>query len=634
MASNYNLRALREFITECFDKDELRLFTSDFFPEFYKTIWNPEIKRVILVQDLIEYCLRRGLIEILVKRLQIERPTKYANFIEKIQNQVKEYELKRPEDTGVVSIKADGNWNNMLPPQRQYFLISFSKVLEDVLEVPEGTIKIIHAESGSIHLKAIMPSEAIERGQSLNSETLEELGIVSFLDLQWAGIQKPDFRQAETEKLFKWMQAGESASIIGISSVGKSNLFNHICDPQTQALFLGKLAVNTIIVRANFHYIPDYSDRSVYSLLLEQLELLGDEAERLGLSQKDIEQINKYHEQLLDAKDDVLKVQHFFKLALRVLLARSHRRLVVILEHFDDVFQEAEPRLFANLRGIREAYKYRLSFLVFTRDMLPNLIDMDPRREEFYELLAFNIMGLKPYAMRDAMSVLERIAERNQIALTNKLRDSLYRLAGGHAGLLQAALLGVAQHNLEDKLHQPDATKRLLQVPGVEIECEKLWHSLSAQEQRTLLAIEQKFDVSMADSMILQLQIKGLLKEDYPVIFSPLFAQFVAAQEALWERPLFFDEPSRQIWVLGNPAPRLTQLEYRLFQQLYEQKGEIVEKDTLISAGWPKTQGGVSDEVLIAAIARLRKKLEPDSQNPRFLQSVHNQGYVLQSNDD
>ena len=101
--------------------------------------------------------------------------------------------------------------------------------------------------------------------------------------------QRPGFRQTETEKLFKWMHAGESASIIGISGVGKSNLFNHIRDPYTQAHYLGGLDGSTIIVRANFHYIPDYSDRSIYSLILEQLEMLDSEAERLGLTTDDID---------------------------------------------------------------------------------------------------------------------------------------------------------------------------------------------------------------------------------------------------------------------------------------------------------------------------------------------------------
>ncbi|MBK8905404.1 MAG: winged helix-turn-helix transcriptional regulator [Anaerolineaceae bacterium] len=442
--------------------------------------------------------------------------------------------------------------------------------------------------------------------------------------------QKPGFRQIETEKLFKWMQAGESASIIGISGVGKSNLFNHIRDPYTQAHFLGELDGSTIIVRANFHYIPDFSDRSIYSLILEQLELLEGDLDRLGLTHEDIEHISRYHELLLDAQDDILKVQRYFKLALRVLLAQSSRRLVFLFDQFDDVYQEAEPRFFANLRGLREAYKYRISYLVFTRDLLPNLIEMDKAREEFYELLASNIMGLKPYVKSDAMSVLERIAGRNKLALNDALRDRLYELASGHAGLLRAALLGAAQHQLIGQLNQDNAAELLLQIPGVELECEKLWRSLSVHEQRTLMAKTQSFDTAVDNTVVAQLQIKGLMGEEDAAIFSPIFARFIASQQALWEEPLFFDEPSRQIWVLGQPAPRLTQLEYRLFQQLYEQEGEVVEKDALIAAGWPSAQGGVSDEALIAAIARLRRKIEPNSKEPRFLHNVHNQGYMLQ----
>ncbi|MEZ4592110.1 MAG: winged helix-turn-helix domain-containing protein [Chloroflexota bacterium] len=443
--------------------------------------------------------------------------------------------------------------------------------------------------------------------------------------------QKPGFRQNETEKLFKWMQAGESASIIGISGVGKSNLFNHIRDPYTQAHYLGGLDGRTIIVRANFHYIPDFSDRSIYSLILEQLEMLDLDAERLGLTAQDIAHVGQYHEQLLDAKDDILKVQRYFKLALRVLLGHSDRRLVFLFDQFDDVYQLAEERLFANLRGLREAYKYRISYLVFTRDMIPNLLDLDAGREEFYELLASNIMGLKPYAKSDAMSVLERVAGRNKITLTDELRDGLYALAGGHAGLLRAALLGVAPNHDWNKSQAQETAVNLLKVPGVEMECDKLWRSLSAHEQRVLLAKAQGINTPQDPAIVMQLQIKGILSEDETaVIFSPIFAQFITNQDALWERPLFFDEPSRQIWVLGNPAPRLTQLEYRLFQQMYHQAGEVVEKDELITAGWPNAKGGVSDEALIAAIARLRKKIEPDPKTPRFLQNVHNQGYTLQ----
>ena len=206
----------------------------------------------------------------------------------------------------------------------------------------------------------------------------------------------------------------------------------------------------------------------------------------------------------------------------------------------------------------------------------------------------------------------------------------MYALAGGHAGLLRAALLAVAHHNLNQQIYQDNAVAELLNVPGVDMECDNLWRSLSTLEQKTLMATAQGITATLEDTAVPQLQIKGLLTEgETAVIFSPIFARFIKTQDALWERPLYFDEASRQIWVRGNPAPRLTQLEYRLFQQLYQQAGEVVEKDELISAGWPSAKGGVSDEALIAAIARLRKKIEPESKNPRFLENVHNQGYML-----
>ena len=82
-----------------------------------------------------------------------------------------------------------------------------------------------------------------------------------------------DFRAQETERLMAVARASESASVIGISGVGKSNLFNHLLDRETHVCYLGDLASRYVIVRVNFHYMRDYDDRSVYSLILEQLEL-------------------------------------------------------------------------------------------------------------------------------------------------------------------------------------------------------------------------------------------------------------------------------------------------------------------------------------------------------------------------
>ena len=82
------------------------------------------------------------------------------------------------------------------------------------------------------------------------------------------------FRQTEIRCLLNWAKAGASASVIGVSGMGKSNLFNHLFDPQTQQRYLGDGDGQYIFVRVNFHYMPDFTIRSVYSLILEQFELL------------------------------------------------------------------------------------------------------------------------------------------------------------------------------------------------------------------------------------------------------------------------------------------------------------------------------------------------------------------------
>lgn len=447
--------------------------------------------------------------------------------------------------------------------------------------------------------------------------------------------QAKDFRQEEVGDLFRHIRAAESVSIIGMSGTGKSNLFNHICDPAIQAIYIDSEAEAPLILRVNFHYAPDFSDRSLYSLILEQIEdLEGEQAARLGIGNDVIAQIAEYHDDLIDAGTDLLRVQRQFKRAIRRIMVGSQRKLVFLFDQFDEVYREAEPRFFANLRGLREAYKYRISFLIFTRDLLSHLIPMDTAREEFYELLAPNVMALRPYTERDARALLQRIGERSQISLTKDQEAQFITWTGGHAGLLRAALLAVGRDNMRLPEPAEQAIETLLSVSSVNLECEKIWRSLNVPEQKLLHRTLQQPAVAEPDTQTLYfLQLKGVLSKTPAYrVFAPLFAAYAQQQDPLWERPLFFDTQSRQVFVLGEQAPPLTKLEYRLFRLLYERENEVVSKDELVDSGWPKARGGVSDEALTAAMARLRRKIEPDTKNPRFFENVRNQGYILRIN--
>ncbi|MCQ6473522.1 hypothetical protein, partial [Vibrio parahaemolyticus] len=76
------------------------------------------------------------------------------------------------------------------------------------------------------------------------------------------------------------------------------------------------------------------------------------------------------------------------------VLAGPQRRLGLLFDQFDDLYRDASPRLFMNLRGLREAFKYRLAFVFFTRDVLDNLAPPDPARDELHELVATQTLGL------------------------------------------------------------------------------------------------------------------------------------------------------------------------------------------------------------------------------------------------
>ena len=437
------------------------------------------------------------------------------------------------------------------------------------------------------------------------------------------------FRHEEVVQLTKLIEAGESASIIGMSGTGKSNLFNHICDPKTQELYFTERPF-PLIVRVNFHFAPDFTDRSMYSLILEQLETISPrEISRINLPMGIADQVIWYHDSLIEAKDDLLKAQRSFKQAIRLLLYGNDRKLVFLFDQFDDVYREAPAHFFANLRGLRENYKYRISYLIFTRDMLPNILESDPAREEFYELMASNLVGLRPYNFSDARDLLSRIGKRNQINYTNEQAEKMIAITGGHAGMLRATFLAIARQEIDWQAGENDEI--LLESPGIRLECEKVWRSLSVQERKVLhMLLHGQKPASENIPVLEQLAIKGVLRSmSDSTIFSPLFASFVKRQDPLWERPIYFEESTRQILVLGQPVPSLTSLEFRLFKALYERDGEVLGKDDLIDAGWPSARGGVSDEALTAAMARLRRKIEPDSKNPRFLNNIRNQGYTL-----
>jgi DNA-binding response OmpR family regulator len=72
----------------------------------------------------------------------------------------------------------------------------------------------------------------------------------------------------------------------------------------------------------------------------------------------------------------------------------------------------------------------------------------------------------------------------------------------------------------------------------------------------------------------------------------------------------------------------LTHREFELLQYLAERQGHVVHRDELLRELWGYPQIPFTRSV-DNAIARLRKKIEPGGHHPRFIHTVHGDGYTL-----
>jgi pSer/pThr/pTyr-binding forkhead associated (FHA) protein len=78
----------------------------------------------------------------------------------------------------------------------------------------------------------------------------------------------------------------------------------------------------------------------------------------------------------------------------------------------------------------------------------------------------------------------------------------------------------------------------------------------------------------------------------------------------------------------GRPV-HVTAKEYLALALLYQQSGALVTKQELAAGVWPEHGGIVSDDSIEQIIARLRRKLEDDSDRPQRIVTVRGLGYRL-----
>lgn len=95
---------------------------------------------------------------------------------------------------------------------------------------------------------------------------------------------------------------------------------------------------------------------------------------------------------------------------------------------------------------------------------------------------------------------------------------------------------------------------------------------------------------------------------------------------------LTLNPTNRTIEIPGKPAQRLTQLEFRLLYTLVLNRGQVIPTETIVERVWGYTGQGDRD-LIRGLVSRLRAKIEPEPQSPRYILTVSGIGYQFRGDD-
>jgi len=427
------------------------------------------------------------------------------------------------------------------------------------------------------------------------------------------GNRPVSFRRELIKAVLDVLMAGESCSLVGVGSSGKSNVARHLARREVLAYHLGDQSAGCLSVLVNCTHLAEYTLAALHTLILDALlHALNDALP--AHSAEVIARVAVLRDQAIEsalAERARINLQEALVAAFR----SGFERIFVLLDDFDHVVQRAPPSVLNSLRPLRDNHKGRLMYVTFTRRELGYLRD-EAEFQELHELVAANPIAVGSYSDNDARAMVQQLSE--QWELSSKLSattvETLLAWSGNHPGLLRAILAAMRRSSSRP----PDASLARLQSDyNVMSECERIWESLEAEEHVALISIARQGRAAYDE--LKPLLAKGLVERslsDGYRIRSPLFAAFVKEQT----RPegghgLFEFDPARnEARIYGHVIRALDSVELSLLRricQCYPQSAARAQllADMQASETLPRRYSGSPDARLSQYLMGLKRRL-------------------------
>lgn len=435
-------------------------------------------------------------------------------------------------------------------------------------------------------------------------------------------------RQADYHFVVDCIRGGASCAIVGLSNTGKSMLLRDLAAATRDHA--------TTFVYVDCNLMLAATDQGFYEAVLRALqESLAQKGEGLASGLLDV--LTACYRKTVQPESPFL-VPLGFNDAIMETCRALPAGVVLLLDEFDEAYSTLDSRVFLNLRALHDKYRGKLAYVTATVQPLRQ-IRTDPTVEEFCELVTRHERHLGMLSKVDARTLLLKQAERKAADLDEIEIDYVWKQAGGHPGLL----LVVGQLLIDLEAGAPDlyraqglalVTQRLDESEVAQAECIKLWEQLTTQEQDELLRFVFEGAESLTRPVLASLQQKGILRDEKgPHFFGARFAAFVRRRRRAgmdYPEGIWIDVDAGDVWVDGQPVPTLTELEYRLLQTLYGRLDKLCDKYLIVESVWGQEYiDRVDDARIEKLISRLRSKIEPDSNEPRYLVTIRGRGYKL-----
>ncbi len=440
------------------------------------------------------------------------------------------------------------------------------------------------------------------------------------------------YRPDDAALLIQTAAEGNCAAIVGLSNFGKSTLLRGLSSEPYRLRYKEISGREALFVYVDCNRMLELTIQGLYEVILRAiLEVLPPDTHEVR------GRIESLYHRIVEP-ESTFGVPLAFSDAVVELMTHTPYDMVLLLDEFDDVLHGLEPRLFLNMRALKDRYNERLVYIVATIQRMMNIRESD-HLAEFGELFAANEIFLMPLKPEQTVQLAADLFSEAHDKLDDAERDYILEMAGGHPGLTQA----VAQTllHVESGAPVPYQQQALLLAEQVlennrqvRNEVSKLWSQISEEEREALIQIVSQGPDGVPLEMRRQLVQRGiLLDENSSRLFARLFTRYVQRQGLARQgmpSGIYLDTDAGEVWVNGVRAQTLTDLEYRLLLLLYGRMEKICDKYQIVEAVWGQEYiDEVDDARIEKLVSRLRAKLEPDPADPHFLVTVRGRGYKL-----